>query len=99
MTNFEKIYECLEQIREDGFIDRIIDDYSGRGMFGRKCVAIVPEWEGFVVGLYLGRLIEEVYPDESYDLLEILQNCAVDQFGRGEVIYFPRLKEEGDGDE
>jgi len=71
----------------------VIADYSGRGMFGSRCVAVTcsrPE-----------RLIAEVFLDlaeneTSYDVMiqaaKILKDGRIDSMGRESVVYWPSMK-------
>lgn len=54
-TKLEIFREAAEWLSDGGFETEVRDDYSGRGMYGRTCPAIVtdapPTFVGFAVGL------------------------------------------------
>jgi len=37
------IEDAVEKLREDGIKAEIVDDYSGRGMFGKTCYGVVTD--------------------------------------------------------
>ena len=75
----------------DDFDLRLETSYSGRGMFGEKCIGIVGDISiGTIVKLadYL-RDIEEC--DSAYECLGGM--FAMDNMGLDKILYFPRLQE------
>ena len=58
--------------------------YSGRGMYGKECVAVV-DVNPFQIGLLIGM--------ESKELAEHLLNerCETDGLGLGRIIYWPNI--------
>lgn len=86
----QKIIEIIEDFcLECGFDFR--EDYSGRGMYGRKCV-------GFVLGadvdllLVLVELTELLIDNGIEYVSEKLGAICQDNMGTGTIVYFPRLK-------
>lgn len=77
----------LESISEDA------GPYSGRGMYGEKCLA--------VSGIDLGDLIAEVVlltaelgyekPEEVAQISQAFRSLKTDSLGRGQVVYFPAV--------
>lgn len=64
-------------------------DYSGRGMFGRRCVGI--DCRGNCLRLLIqlcDYLYEHGYPSAS----EALGNICQDSLGRNTIIYFPSIE-------
>ena len=64
--------------------------YSGRGMFGKQCLAITTDANPF---LAMAQLIESARqntdPDQALeDLQDALSSASMDQMGLGTVIYF-----------
>lgn len=71
-------------------------DYSGRGMFGARCLGLVlprgvaPAAFMFRFGQALGSLDEGA--PLSDDLKQALLNAHMDNMGRGSVIYWPQVR-------
>lgn len=72
MTDLEKIDEVADAV--DGTVQ---EDYFGRGMFGRSCVAVY--CEDHVT------CIEEAAQRG-------LTGASYDQMGKGMVVYWPRIQ-------
>lgn len=72
----EEVQNFIEALEDSGFEPR---KYSGRGMFGKECVAVsgkdVSEWE-------VARALSYI---EDFDIPEPRQ----DQLGLGIVLYWP----------
>lgn len=66
-------------------------DYSGRGMYGAKCVGIcVDENESsFTVGIKLALFASDF--GLGYELIEVLGLPVEDSLGLGKIIYFPEF--------
>lgn len=86
----ETLIECLEAL-EGETIDRIIPDYSGRFMYGKKCLGITTdsEWE---TAISIAKWLFNNYPDEAEDILNALKDCRYDSLGRKTVVYFPSIQ-------
>ena len=71
--------------------------YSGRGMFGRFCVAIrPPQYENafkimYKLGLAYAELPKEMQK-ELEDLPDYLDNAKADTMGHSSVIYFQAIE-------
>lgn len=66
--------------------------YGGRGMYGRQCVAVVPDSnssEGHVAAL---TMLYAESDEERQDLVTIWSGVRSDSMGRGIVIYFPNIE-------
>jgi hypothetical protein len=60
--------------------------YSGRGMYGVKCLAI----SGVELGPLISFIVEAASKDKpSRDTLEALENIKQDSLGMGKIYYFP----------
>lgn len=68
-------------------------EYSGRGMYGRQCIAfdcdMVPEGYADLIEA-LSRSLMEVASTE--DIAELIRFSRYDTCGLGMIIYFPRLE-------
>ena len=83
MSNIQEDSKKLIDALEDAYIGSV-RSYSGRGMFGKSCVAIsgdedVSEWN------VAKHLFSEEY-DGAFDRLPAPHH---DQLGRGIVLYWP----------
>lgn len=68
------------------------ENYSGRGMFGRKCSGIVVK-QGYS---YMQMIIEltKFLDDHDFDDADFeLENPAIDDLGLDTIVYFPNMKE------
>lgn len=103
-----KIVSVLERLQDDGDGDLTLRrEYSGRGMFGRKCVAVdVREGSAArVVCMIISELTSSDFVDECpegdefwladrvAELCEALQYVKQDSMGLGTVIYWPNIQE------
>ncbi len=82
-------YEILASVIQDicGEMDLAVRSYSGRSMYGQKCLGVElensnPASFAFQLGLKLCNAC-----DEDCENLEILY----DSLGRGMIVYFPEL--------
>jgi hypothetical protein len=57
--------------------------YSGRGMYGRECVAVSGDVSPFDLGLRIGLALGR----RGHEEMEL--RSATDAMGRGVVLYFP----------
>lgn len=94
MTN-EEIIDLFEQLAEDfcheGFEVR---SYSGRCMYGRRCLAVVvPDVLAALQGIFEGLADRLDDLDQVRDLCESLGNPSSDQMGRSDgVLYWPSVE-------
>lgn len=74
----------LEAISED------VGPYSGRSMYGEKCVAI----SGMDIGDLMADLMleaAELGAAEREQVVEAIRGLRTDSMGRGQVVYFPAV--------
>lgn len=84
-TNF---IDLLEDVNNHHGIFTSVRSYSGRGMYGRQCVAISGEYiNPFVVAL----LLAERAPLHGIDVIDI-PVPDTDSLGRGIVVYWPQVE-------
>lgn len=74
--------------------------YSGRGMYGRTCIAMVIDDNAMQA---LTRLISTLYEENGEDnvewLLEDMENVQTDNMGLGTVVYWPDIAWEDEDEE
>lgn len=78
----EEFCECT-----DGY--SFYNDYSGRYMYGRKCVGIVTD-RGTAVAM--GELYEFLHNRGISNIAESLGAPATDDMGLKSILYFPYIK-------
>lgn len=102
MEMSRNLYEALSKSLSDkiGEDDLLRDDYSGRYMYGRRCLAMTCEIPEFYAELY--RLKDdEDYASEVDDFFENELELCMDSLGLGSIFYFPDVsveEEEEEGD-
>ena len=83
-------------------------DYSGRGMYGRKCLALssetndLPEIISDLAKAFSdlnfdpdGSTVDmQNYNDMYFEMCEIIRNTSTDQLGLGIIVYWPTMKVE-----
>lgn len=71
---------------------KLYENYSGRGMFGRKCLGVVVRSEDSFMDflIELTKYLDEQGVEDS-DL--VLEGVSYDELGMDTVIYFPNIKE------
>lgn len=76
--------------------------YSGRGMYGKKCLAveISSNRNLFELGGLVAREIDDINSDFDGELdFEWMSDARTDSLGRGMVLYFPEIAWEEDSEE
>lgn len=90
----ENLVSILVELGED------VRDYSGRGMYGERCVGINVSSAnavqfGFQLACDIGiRLLDELGSMDAQDVLDELSGLEIqtDSLGKGIIVYFPKLK-------
>jgi len=87
-----KIAEGIRQFVSDNTQYSLYEGYSGRGMFGKKCLGVVVRsGDSFMAFLIeLTKYLDEQGVEDS-DL--VLEGVSYDELGLNTVIYFPNIKE------
>ncbi len=78
-----------------------VRSYSGRGMYGRECLAIEGASAMDIIASMLEKISEEGddAAEAASDLSEALRRSSQDSMGRDMVLYFPHIKFVGEEDE
>lgn len=89
----KKIIDLFQEIGEEFDKDSvyIITNYSGRGMYGETCLAIVCNDALITLQDFCQLLCERLESDEISDLFLQLGNPRSDSMGHGQVLYWPKL--------
>ena len=80
MNHKSNLQLALENMKEEGY-DFDVRDYSGRGMFGKTCLAITGDLDPNEVCFHLGQS-EEMKGKH-------LPASRLDNMGLGKVMYWP----------
>ena len=96
----EKQIEILQDFANQNNID-FVDNYSGRGMFGRTCIGFSGNFDPFTLGFNLAQYLLDVEDDDDSEILlsEIfydgseLDEAYLDAYslGLGSIVYFPDI--------
>ena len=78
-----------------------VRSYSGRGMYGRECLAIEGSSAMYIIASMLEKISEEGEDaaEAASDLSEALRRSSQDSMGLDVVLYFPHIKFVGEEDE
>lgn len=83
MTRYNWFFEAARNVGK-------VRDYSGRGMYGKRCLAIeVSRGAAFALA---ADLMEEVHEDNIQALADLFRNARTDSLGLDEVVYFPEVE-------
>lgn len=78
--------QFIEMLNDAGYDTR---SYSGRGMYGKQCVAITTDDNPMYIAACLMHMQDDHVQD---DLLQILGRAQSDSMGCSTVHYFPRME-------
>jgi hypothetical protein len=87
--------ETIEDFKD--ILDQEFDtySYSGRGMYGEKCLAITISREASIAGVTAQIMYSFDYEfknDRLNDLVSIFERSKTDDMGRDTVMYFPNIE-------
>lgn len=85
----EQEVKAFIEVLEDVAMQRggTVEDYSGRGMYGKRCVAFLPDDE-YLNAFDLGVEVADRARDAGFPIRDI-PGASTDSMGRGIVVYFP----------
>lgn len=92
-----RIFCELRRMNDNGETPIRVQSYSGRAMYGRKCVGLVGDYMGDILGglTRAARFVsesEDFTASEVLDVLyETLHHISMDNMGLGMVIYAPNM--------
>lgn len=88
MESKENLIKHIENFCEDFGVE-FVNDYSGRCMYGRKCVGIVCDNP-----LQMAMELQHYLDVEDIDSEVLASSVASDSMGMQKIVYFPRLSAE-----
>ena len=80
-----KIAEAIINFANENNLD-CMKDYSGRGMYGKKCIGIICDYKDILK--VLGDIIVHLKDEELISSSEDLGPIKVDNMGLQEILYF-----------
>lgn len=79
----------LQTIIEDSLFTA--SSYSGRGMYGKKCLAIrIDRDQG--VGSLFANVLECCSPNDIVKIADAFRNMKEDSLGMDSIVYFPGIE-------
>ena len=100
-SNTHKRHALLELLEDVGGEYELMS-YSGRAMYGERCLALTGDSLGRIVaGIVSACLVagEDLAPKSREEIEQAVRGLRIDALGRSEVVYFPSVAYEGDEDE
>lgn len=90
-----KVSQSTAEVLEEMF-DDVRYDYSGRGMMGAECIAIVTDEGGYSIATSLQKLRDDHEDEDVSELLDCMldREPRQDSMGLSTVYYWPRLEVE-----
>ena len=88
-TKVSTLQTILETISEECPDDFNVRSYSGRGMYGKNCLAV--DLTDSISHLFAS-IIYYTDDDNREELAEAFENMRQDSMGRGIVVYFPDVE-------
>lgn len=95
LSEYEEDLTVANAIRQ--FVEKagdeysIYEDYSGRGMFGQKCLGIVV-YQGYSYMEMLMKLTQYLDEQDFDDADLELEGISIDSLGMDTIVYFPRIR-------
>ena len=69
-----------------------VRDYSGRGMFGKRCLAVTCDNpSGWIAEVFLYLAENKTPYEEIIQVAEILKDSRTDTMGHASIIYWPAI--------
>ncbi len=88
----QRLKDAVENMGGDADEVSFYNGYSGRGMYGRKCVGITGSM-GDCLSV-LGELIKEAKEEAGFDdMVDTLLGFRQDSMGRDVILYWPELED------
>ena len=85
-----KITEGIRQFVSDNTQYSLYEGYSGRGMFGKKCLGVVVR-SGDSFMAFLIALTKYLDEQGIEDMDCELESASYDDLGKDTIVYFPRI--------
>lgn len=88
------VKDACEQTEDSDYEVRFRNDYSGRGMYGRRCIGIVGSEKG--CKQVVAEVLKQAHSDPSSDLefdtvADTLLDYDRDSMGRDIIMYWPQV--------
>lgn len=76
---------------ENAYKYTIYEDYSGRYMFGRKCLGVIVKQYYSYMEFFMD-LTKYLSENNVDDYNQELEGVGIDELGMDSVVYFPRME-------
>lgn len=95
-SEFEIDRDDAEYLADRAGMEGIVEDYSGRGMYGETCLGMIYTTPDAVALVQLGwalRDVEEEWAEETgvVILWEMMTSARTDSMGLDSIVYFPNI--------
>ena len=95
-SEFEIDRDDAEYLADRAGMEGIVEDYSGRGMYGETCLGMIYTTPDAVALVQLGwalRDVEEEWAEEKgvVILREMMTSARTDSMGLDSIVYFPNI--------
>lgn len=87
----ENIKELVKEYCEDKGLD-FREDYSGRGMYGRSCMAITCDNPLNTLCELFAYIVDSDDDLDGYDVRRVLGEPKQDSMGMSSILYFPKMR-------
>lgn len=84
------VEESIRNFVEDNPQYSIYENYSGRGMFGRKCLGVVVK-QGYSFMDFIIKLTKYLDDNGFEDVDFSLEGVSYDALGLDTIVYFPNI--------
>jgi hypothetical protein len=84
------VEESIRNFVEDNPQYSIYENYSGRGMFGRKCLGVVVK-QGYSFMDFIIKLTKYLDDNGIEDVDFSLEGVSYDALGLDTIVYFPNI--------
>jgi len=97
MQNRKRVYkmdnikELIKEFCDDQDLD-YKDDYSGRGMYGKNCIAITCDYPLITLSQLFAYIVDSEEDITGFDVEKALGEPIEDSMGMSSILYFPHIK-------
>ena len=92
MNKWQELIEIYQDVA-DAVGGDVRTDYSGRGMYGKTCLALVSDCSGVDIGIEFYRRCTE-FPEDEQGWAVDFAPVLTDNMGREYIFYCPKANEE-----
>ena len=95
-NEFEIHRDEAEYLADRAGMEGIVEDYSGRGMYGETCLGMIYTTPDAVALVQLGWALRDVEEESAEELgavilREMMTSARTDSMGLDSIVYFPNI--------